>query len=109
VYIYVRCCIINTGVCLVVGSCARGFDPAKNTGGDIIYANSPVIKSSDNGDVGIQVHSICTYKYYSYSAISINNFCMHAATTAHVRAVTMHSCSSLVVSHAIMNQRNSTV
>eukprot|EP00953_Heterococcus_sp_UTEX-ZZ885_P013004 7436-Heterococcus_DN1.PRE.3 len=36
------------------GSCARGFDPAKNTGGDIIYANSPVIKSSDNGDVGIQ-------------------------------------------------------
>ncbi|XRA99395.1 hypothetical protein NFJ02_07g130940 [Pycnococcus provasolii] len=25
------------GVCLVVGSCASGFDPAKNTSGDLIY------------------------------------------------------------------------
>jgi hypothetical protein len=27
------------GVCLVVGGCARGFDPAANTTADIIYTN----------------------------------------------------------------------
>ncbi|CAM9131969.1 unnamed protein product [Phaeothamnion confervicola] len=35
------------GVCLVVGSCARGFDPTKNTAGDVIYANTPVIRKDD--------------------------------------------------------------
>lgn len=29
------------GVCLVVGACARGFDPEKNTTGDLIYTNGP--------------------------------------------------------------------
>jgi hypothetical protein len=28
------------GVCLVVGSCARGFPPASNTTGDVILTNS---------------------------------------------------------------------
>ncbi|KAI3426308.1 hypothetical protein D9Q98_008681 [Chlorella vulgaris] len=28
------------GVCLVVGGCARGFDPARNTTGDVIYTAS---------------------------------------------------------------------
>lgn len=28
------------GVCLVVGGCARGFDPAANTTADVIYTNS---------------------------------------------------------------------
>lgn len=30
------------GICLVVGSCARGFDPAKNTTGDVIYTNTDI-------------------------------------------------------------------
>ncbi|PRW45123.1 fad dependent oxidoreductase [Chlorella sorokiniana] len=29
------------GVCLVVGTCARGFDPAQNTTGDVIYTCTP--------------------------------------------------------------------
>jgi lycopene cyclase CruP len=29
------------GVCIVVGSCARGFDSSSNTTGDIIYTNAP--------------------------------------------------------------------
>lgn len=29
------------GICLVVGTCARGFDPDKNTTGDIILTNAP--------------------------------------------------------------------
>jgi len=32
------------GVCLVVGGCARGFDPAANTTADIIYTNSNMLK-----------------------------------------------------------------
>lgn len=28
------------GVCLVVGGCARGFDPDSNTTADVIYTNS---------------------------------------------------------------------
>lgn len=30
------------GVCLVVGSCARGFDPAANTSGDVIATAAPM-------------------------------------------------------------------
>lgn len=30
------------GICLVVGSCARGFEEENNVTGDIIYANKPV-------------------------------------------------------------------
>ncbi|KAG5188184.1 hypothetical protein JKP88DRAFT_193455, partial [Tribonema minus] len=40
------------GMCLVVGCCARGFDPETNTSGDIIYANSPVLDKGDG--VGVQ-------------------------------------------------------
>lgn len=53
------------GICLVVGSCSRGFDPAANTTGDVIFTNShsqppaPVASSSgssggggDGGDPG---------------------------------------------------------
>jgi len=29
------------GVCLVVGTCARGFAPAQNTTGDVIYTCTP--------------------------------------------------------------------
>lgn len=29
------------GVCIVVGSCAKGFDSSSNTTGDIIYTNAP--------------------------------------------------------------------
>ena len=29
------------GVCLVVGTCSRGFDPASNTTGDVIYTCTP--------------------------------------------------------------------
>lgn len=32
------------GICIVVGSCARGFDPLKNTYGDVIYTNSEIVK-----------------------------------------------------------------
>lgn len=40
------------GICLVVGSCARGFKPEENRAGDIIYANSPVLDKG--GGVGMQ-------------------------------------------------------
>eukprot|EP00904_Undaria_pinnatifida_P002243 jgi/Undpi1/12019/HiC_scaffold_4.g01718.m1 len=40
------------GVCLVVGSCARGYNPDTNKSGDIIYANTPII-SKESG-VGVQ-------------------------------------------------------
>jgi flavin-dependent dehydrogenase len=29
------------GICCVVGTCARGFNPEKNTTGDVIFTNSP--------------------------------------------------------------------
>eukprot|EP00903_Cladosiphon_okamuranus_P012374 g11597.t3 len=40
------------GVCLVVGSCARGYNPETNTSGDIIYANTPILDKG--GGVGVQ-------------------------------------------------------
>ncbi|KAL4448357.1 hypothetical protein ABPG75_005576 [Micractinium tetrahymenae] len=39
------------GVCLVVGTCCRGFDPEKNTTGDVIYTNGnsqPAASSSSS-------------------------------------------------------------
>lgn len=30
------------GICVVVGTCAGGFDPGKNKDGDIIYTNTPI-------------------------------------------------------------------
>uniref|UniRef100_A0A0G4HFT9 FAD dependent oxidoreductase domain-containing protein n=1 Tax=Chromera velia CCMP2878 TaxID=1169474 RepID=A0A0G4HFT9_9ALVE len=32
------------GVCLVVGSCARGFEESKNKKGDLIYADTPLLQ-----------------------------------------------------------------
>ncbi|CAM9859710.1 unnamed protein product [Ectocarpus sp. 4 AP-2014] len=40
------------GVCLVVGSCARGYNPDTNKSGDIIYANNPILDKGDG--VGVQ-------------------------------------------------------
>ncbi|CAN0183211.1 unnamed protein product [Pylaiella littoralis] len=40
------------GVCLVVGSCARGYDADTNKSGDIIYANTPILDKGDG--VGVQ-------------------------------------------------------
>jgi 2-polyprenyl-6-methoxyphenol hydroxylase-like FAD-dependent oxidoreductase len=37
------------GVCVVVGSCASGFDATTNTIGDIIYTNTPIQKKGDSG------------------------------------------------------------
>ncbi len=31
------------GICIVVGTCASGFDPAKNTFADLLYSNTPTI------------------------------------------------------------------
>jgi hypothetical protein len=38
----IRGAVEPDGICIVVGSCARGFDPANNTYGDVIYTNSQV-------------------------------------------------------------------
>lgn len=39
------------GICMVVGSCASGFDPARNTHGDLLYSNTPIL---DKGQTQIQ-------------------------------------------------------
>lgn len=36
------------GVCIVVGGCARGFDPANNTYSDVIYTDTPIKKFSSS-------------------------------------------------------------
>jgi len=40
------------GICCVVGTCARGFDPEKNTTGDVIVTNSPSEPSSEPSSSG---------------------------------------------------------
>ena len=37
------------GVCVVVGSCAAGYDPETNLFGDIIYSNTPILNKKKNG------------------------------------------------------------
>lgn len=39
------------GVCLVVGSCGRGYPEENNTSGDIIYANTPVMDKESGSSV----------------------------------------------------------
>lgn len=39
------------GICMVVGSCASGFDPATNTQGDLLYSNTPIF---DKGSSAVQ-------------------------------------------------------
>lgn len=39
------------GVCLVVGSCASGYDTANNTYSDLIYCNSPITSIQTNQNV----------------------------------------------------------
>ena len=34
------------GICIVVGSCARGFDPMNNTYSDVIYTDTPITKKA---------------------------------------------------------------
>lgn len=34
------------GICIVVGSCARGFNPSNNTYSDVIYTDTPITKKS---------------------------------------------------------------
>jgi len=36
------------GICIVVGSCARGFNPKENTYGDVIYTNSPITQKQSS-------------------------------------------------------------
>ena len=40
------------GVCLVVGACCRGFDPAANTTGDVIFTNQHSQPAAANGGSG---------------------------------------------------------
>ncbi|CAM9604160.1 unnamed protein product [Heterosigma akashiwo] len=39
------------GVCLVVGSCGRGYPEENNKSGDIIYANTPVMEKESGSSV----------------------------------------------------------
>lgn len=45
------------GVCLVVGTCARGFDPAQNTTGDVIYTCTPSQAPAAAASSGSRGHS----------------------------------------------------
>jgi len=36
------------GVCIVVGGCARGFDPSNNTYSDVIYTDTPITEFSSS-------------------------------------------------------------
>lgn len=38
----IRGAVEPDGICIVVGSCARGFDPTNNTYSDLIYTDTPV-------------------------------------------------------------------
>jgi len=49
------------GVCLVVGSCARGFDPDKNTIGDVIYTASPSEPAIGVEDPNSLLHNLQTF------------------------------------------------
>jgi len=43
------------GICVVVGSCARGFLAANNTYSDVIYTDTPItVKGSEETPVGLQ-------------------------------------------------------
>ena len=49
------------GICIVVGTCASGFDPEKNTYADLLYSNTPTL---DKGSSQVQYFwlvYVCVY------------------------------------------------
>lgn len=58
------------GVCLVVGGCARGFDPAANTTADIIYSSSDMqpVATSPGGGASAGSKALTQYFWEAFPA-----------------------------------------
>lgn len=54
------------GVCLVVGACNRGHDPANNTTGDLIYTNSPSLVGAADDAASQEGVRSCQYFWEAF-------------------------------------------